>query len=90
MKRRRKDFIEILLFGFVLSTVILTVAQIIGNILYYLFKSNFLSFEYNFKIFLSFDIILLILSLILGLIYVFWFFEYKKHPDGRERKTKRH
>jgi membrane protein YdbS with pleckstrin-like domain len=77
MKRRSKDFIEISLFTFVISTALLLLLQTIINIVYYLLSSDVLEVEFNLKLLLSFEIILLFLSSLLGLIYVFLFFEYK-------------
>lgn len=90
MKRRKNDFIEISLFSFVLSTLLVLLLQTIGNVAYYLLELEVLTVEFNLKLLLSFEIILVFLSSLLGLIYVFWFFECKKDPDGRERKTRRY
>jgi len=90
MKRRKKDFIEISLFTLVLSTILALLLQTIGNVVYYLLGFDIPTVEFNLKLLLSFEIILVFLSSLLGLIYVFWFFEYKKDPDGRERKTRRY
>jgi hypothetical protein len=90
MRKKRRDFLSISLFGFAISTAILIAIQIICNILYFWFQVDIPSFEYNLKIFIIFEIILLILSAILGRIYTNKFYEYKIDDNGRERKTRRH
>ena len=89
MKRRKKDFIEVSSFLFVTLSILLFVFQPIVNIVYFVFSAQFISFWTNFKLFLSFELFFVILSISLGLIYITWYFKYKIDSDGRERKIKR-
>lgn len=90
MKRRKRDFREITLFTFGISTLILVAIQSVVNIIYFLFNGKYLSAESNLKFIVSSEITISILSLIIGLIYVYWYFEYKKTTSGRERKKIRY
>lgn len=44
----------------------------------------------NINFFVVFEIFLVILSLLFGLAYVRWFYDYKIDPDGRERKIRKY
>lgn len=90
MSRRKKDFLELSSFLFVILSILLTLGQVIVNLGYRVFDTEFISFWSNLKIFLSFELFFLILSSAFGMIYIFWFFKYTIDEYGRERKVKRH
>jgi len=90
MSRRLKDFFEIFFFGFVLSTIIVVLGQLILNLAYFVIDGFPLSFNVNIRIFIAFEILFSIIFASFGLIYIFWFVKYKTLEDGTQRKTRRY
>jgi len=83
MSKRLKDFIELFLFGFVIFTFGLVVIQFFTNFFKFVFYGDMFSLDFNMRFFFSFEILIVTLCSILGLIYVYWFKKYKKEPDDK-------
>jgi len=90
MNERIKDFIGIFLFGLSILTIIEILFQIMINLCVFLFKAYIISLITNLNIFFTFEIFFVILSLLIGMAYVFWFLDYKKDKNGKQRKKRRY
>lgn len=90
MNEKLKDFFQMFLFGMVILTAILIVVQLFTNIIYF-FKDGYpLNLYFNIRFFISFELFFVILSILIGLAYIFWFVEYKKRPNGQKTKRRRY
>jgi len=76
--KRLKKFVEMFLFGLVPSSIVLFLMLLIVNIFRFLFLAKFISLVSNLKIFFSFELLIITLSLILASIYTFWFDSYRE------------
>jgi len=70
MNNRLKDFIKIFLFGTI-------------GFITYVSSGKVISLGFNFRFIFSFEILIVSLATIIGLIYVYWFKKYKNKPDDK-------
>ena len=83
MNEKIKDFIQMSLFGLAIFTAILIVVQMFINIVYFFIDGLPPSLYFNLRFFIAFELFFVLLSLLIGLAYVFWFVEYKNKPNGK-------
>lgn len=83
MGQKIKDFIQLSLFGFVIFTFILVILQVLTNFFTYVICGELILLEINLRFFVSFEVLNIIVSLLLGIIYVFSFKKYKKNEKKK-------
>lgn len=89
MEHKKKDFKEVFLYTIVKSGIFLVISQLIINFLYFLINAEPIKLSTNLYFFVTIEIFLLILSLMIAFVYTTWFMEYKKEENGRERKVRK-
>jgi len=83
MKNKLRDFIEMFTFGVVLFTLTLIAIQVVMNLVNYVSEGKPISLEFNLRLFFSLEILIISLSTLISLIYVYAFNNYKNIPDDK-------
>jgi cation transporter-like permease len=90
MNIRKKDFLDMSLFSMVVTNICMIILLLLINVIYFMINGHAIKLIDNINFFVVFEIFLVILSLLFGLAYVRWFYDYKIDPDGRERKIRKY
>ncbi len=89
MEHRKKDFKEVFLYTAIKSGIFVILSQLTINFLYFLFNAETIGLLTNLHFFITIEVFLLILSLMIAFVYTSWFIEYKKEDNGKERKIRK-